>query len=373
MLVRALSRSLFVLAGLVLGVVVVEIALWFVDLHPDERDSKGAYRRMHYIYTETGLGKCYPSDPLEYLPYDLRSEAGMAALGAIIGDVADVPDSWPVEQMVSHLRENAPYCNNIELALLNGGPSPERPRQILLIGDSFTFGEGLRLEDSIGYVMAEHYAQANFPNMAWPGASIDTIYDVAKVPANVDTVLYFYNINDIAKTDALLLRRDLLHDSIDEAMRKGEDLAGVDAPPYCSYSRLCWMLQLRRWEMERSQASIDYYRDLYFGAENDPPRRQTFEKIAAMKEILEQRSTRFVVIMFPLYYKAPFSDYPFRDIHALVQTELGRRGVEFIDLAPAFDDYFSWYQFTAHPLDRHPSAEAIEVAVSYLAEHLRLE
>jgi hypothetical protein len=132
------------------------------------------------------------------------------------------------------------------------------------------------------------------------------------------------------------------------------------------------MLYLRRWEAERSRESIEYFRELYFGESNSEPRRHTFDEIAAMNEVLAGRGVRFVVVMFPLYYKAPLADNPFQDIHELVGAELRRRGIEFLDLLPAFEGYFSWYRFTVHPLDRHPSAEAIAIAADYLHGNLRL-
>ncbi len=342
-------------------------------MRPADQGGAEAYRRMHYIYTETGLGKCYPTDPRRYLPYDLRSDDGSARLGSIVSEVADVPDTWPVAKMVAHLRDNAPFCNNIELAPLNGGPYPERPRNVLIVGDSFAFGEGLRLEDTIGYRLADYFPEVNFPNMAWPGSSIDNVLAAERTPADIDTVLYFFNINDIARTDALVRRRDVLHDKVRQATLSGENLAGATAPSYCHYSRVCWMLHLRRWESQRSQASIAYYRDLYFSPQNEVPRARTFERISKMKTELARRSIRFVVVMFPLFYKAPFSEYPFGGIHDLVARKVRARGVEFLDLLPAYEGHWFWYQFTVHPLDRHPSAKAIDVAAEYLGERLHFD
>ncbi len=370
MVARVFSRIAVVVAGLLLGVLAIEVGLRFVGLRPDEADPEGSYRRMHYIYTETGLGKCYPSDPHDYLPHDLRTQPDGAGLAPIIADVSDVPDTWEVGRKVGFLREKAPFCNNIELARLNQGSHDQRQRRALIIGDSFAFGEGLRLEDTLGFELAERYGDFNFPNMAWPGSSIETLFEVTKVPRDVEAVLYFYNINDVSRTIELIHRRDHLHDRIREAMMAGEDAVGTGASPYCTYSKLCWMLQLRRWEEQRSQATIEYYRELYFGEENREPRERTFDRIAEMKAALAERSIRFVVVMFPLYYKAPFGEYPFRGIHELVAAELARREVEFVDLLPAFEDYSSWYRFTVHPLDRHPSAEAIEVTADYLAQQV---
>jgi hypothetical protein len=364
-----ISRFLLILGGLSLAVLLVEAGLRIGDFGVAER-SAGAYRRMHYVYTETGLGKCYPTDPRGYFPYDLRRTDDLARLGAIVTDVTDLPDDWTTDEKVRFLSENAPHCNNIELVPLNSGPDPERSGKVLIIGDSFAFGEGLRIEDTIGYAMADRFPDVNFANMAWPGTSINTIFDVEGTPDDVDTVLYFYNINDLSRTEELKQRRDMLHDTI----RSSEQYWRTPAVPGpCGWLKTCRLVRYRDWEMRRSQATVEYFHEIYFGAENAEPRAATFDRIAAMEQILSARNIRFVVAMFPLYYKAPLAAYPLERIHRLVAEEVHERGVEFIDLLPAFQRYPWWHRFTVHPLDRHPSRRAIRLTADYLQGELHLE
>ncbi len=366
---RAITRTTLVLLGLGLAVGIVEVGLAFVDIGSPQRATE-SYRRMHYLYTETGLGKCYPTDPRGYFPYDLRKQEDLERLGAIVTDVTDLPEAWTTDEKVAFLRDKAPHCNNIELVPLNSGPDPERERKALIIGDSFAFGEGLRLEDTIGFVLADRYPDVNFVNMAWPGTSINTIFDVEETPGDVDTVLYFYNINDIAKTDDLKQRRDALHDAIRESERYW---TAPSTPGPCSWFATCRLVRYREWELRRSEKTIDYFLDLYFGDENRQPRAASFDRIAEMHENLSRRNIRFVVVMFPLYYKAPFASYPLEPIHLLLADVLRQRDVEFIDLLPAFERYPWWHRFTVHPLDRHPSRRAIQLTAEYLEGQLYFE
>lgn len=364
-----MARLLLVAGGLALAVLVVEAGLRFTDLRV-AANSGDSYRQMHYVYTETGLGKCYPSDPRRYFPYDLRLESDLATFGAIVTDVTDLPDEWTTARKVEFLRAKAPHCNNIELVPLNSGPDPERPRKVLIIGDSFAFGEGLRLEDTIGFALADRFHDVNFANMAWPGASIETIYDVESTPEDVGTVVYFYNINDMARTDDLKQRRDRLHDFNRARDRSGRATAAAET---CGRLYTCRLLRQRQWEMRRSTATVDYYLDLYFAEENSEPRQATYTRIGEMAEHLSARGIRFVVVMFPLYYKAPFAAYPFGSIHLAMADEMAARGVEFIDLLPAFDRHPWWQKFTVHPLDRHPSARAIQLTADVLSRELSFE
>ncbi len=373
---ETLQRFGFALATVVLGIViglgVVELGL-AVFGPGGVHDATGGPQRMHYIYTNTGLGKCYPSDSREYFPHDLTDPEQLAAMRELIADVSDLPDELSPAEKVDHLRDNAPSCNNIELVALNTGPNPERPHSTLVIGDSFAFGEGLRIEDSIGYSLARRFPASNFVNMAWPGASLETLYDVSKHIDRYKAVLYLYNINDLYRTAKLDQRSYELH-SVNREQEVAEPLENSGRLfGYCGYFRACQLLERRDAEIHRSQASIDFYHDLYFSDENDEPRERSFAKIAAMKADIERQGARFVVVMFPLFYKAPLADYPLGRIHDYVRERVEGLGIEFIDLLPAYDGYMTWDDLTVHPLDRHPSAKAVDVAAEYLSSRLQLE
>jgi hypothetical protein len=367
------ASLLLPLFGVLLGLAIAEVALRFAELRPLRLKPAEGPWKMHYADTHGGMGKCYPSNPHGYFPYDLRTEAGMRDLGANIGDVTGMPDDTDLEARIEHLRRHAPFCTNNVLSRLNGGPAPDRSRQALIIGDSFAFGEGLRLEDTIGYRLAEYFPDINFRNMSWPGNSIDTLYDVRGTGPEIDTVLYFYNINDLLRTDELQLRRLRLHDTSRDARLQADIPDGAPLLSFCHYFRLCHLVRLRQTEIERSQATIDYYHEIYFGPENEEPRRRSFALIGTMAEGLAAREVRFVVLLFPLYYRPPLTDYPFRRIHAKVAEEMERLGIEVVDLLPGYDRHLLWDKFTVHPLDRHPSAKAIEVAARHVRDHLDLD
>lgn len=369
---RVALRAALVSGGMLAAVAAIEIGLRLLEVRPLVLGAE-PQRRPHHLYTETGLGKCYPSDPRAYFPYDLRTPDGAERLGDIIGDVTHLPGEWSREEKVAHLRRYAPFCTNIELVRINGGPDPERERAVLLIGDSFTFGEGLRVRDTIGYRLAERFPDINFPNMAWPGAGVDTMFDVADTPGDVDHVLYFYNLNDILRTPALAEQRRRQHEAHEQARAAPPREAGAAAAFLCRHLALCRLVAARQSDLALSQSTVDYYRTLYFGAENAAPRAETFARIGAMHETLAAQDGTLTVVVFPLFYKPVLGDYPFRDIHALIAAELAARGVDGVDLLPAYDGYLSWERFLAHPLDRHPSAAAIEVAADYLRERLDLD
>ena len=201
--------------------------------------------------------------------------------------------------------------------------------------------------------------------MGWPGTSIETIFDVSKGVERFEAVVYFFNINDVLTTDRLQDRGYKLHGVYRPG--RGEN---PDEPWFCGYWRLCQLVLQRQRRLDESGASIEYYRDLYFAPENEAPRSRTFAKLAQMKRDTEAQGTPLIVVMFPLFYRPPLSSYPFADIHDYVAAQAESLGVEFIDLLPAYEGSLVWDDYMVHPLDRHPSAEAVSVAARYLAKRL---
>ncbi len=361
-LIIGLAVPLF---GIALGVVAVEIGLRAFG--PSLAASRWVGPdRMYYIYTDGGLGKCYPSDPHGYFPINLRDPDDYQRMQERIGDVAGLPDEWSLEQRIELLRKEAPYCNDIRLVPLNRGPQPERPLQVLIIGDSFGFGEGLRLRDSIGFRLADLVSAANFANMSWPGASIKTIFDVSKLPSGTDLVLYLYNLNDVLMTPELDNRQYELF-----GVYRPEEAEAADSESTpCRLSAICQLLRERERRIAKSESVIQLYRDLYFSEANREPLRRTFERMQWMREQVEGHGAEFVMAVYPLFYRPPLADYPFTEIHELIEREARQRGIRVIDLLPAYDGYVFWDRLTVHPLDRHPSPEAIEVAAEFLSEPL---
>ena len=367
---RAVVATLVALLGVLFGLLLVELGLALIGTgHTSDATAESGSRTMHYIYTKTGIGKCYPTNPLGYFPFDLTRPDDFREVSAILEDVSDLPDDWSLARQVEQIRTNSPYCAHIELVALNRGPAPLRGQQALIIGDSFAFGEGLRLSDTLGYRMAEQFLDYNFINMAWPGASVETLFDLEAAEIRPSVVLYFFNINDVRGTPELERRELRLH-----ALNKAKPLDLAESRwSMCARSlRVCGLLSRREAEIARTRASIQYYRDIYFSTENRGNLDRAFERIGKIKKILDDRGERFVIVMFPLFYKAPFAGYPFEAIHSSVKERVERLGIEFIDLLPLFESHLLWDRLTVHPLDRHPSAQAIDEVAGYLAEHLDL-
>ena len=81
----------------------------------------------------------------------------------------------------------------------------------------------------------------------------------------------------------------------------------------------------------------------------------TLAHIAHMKETMESRGGRFMVVLLPLLIQ--LDSYPFTDLSMTISRALERREVDFFDTTPAFRGRRE-EELWVHPADRHPNESA---------------
>jgi len=72
---------------------------------------------------------------------------------------------------------------------------------VLLVGDSFCFGEGIRDEDTLAHQLSLKYDGYNFRNFGWPGTDAEDVLSsvvqgLTEMP-DLGSIMYIYNLNDI--------------------------------------------------------------------------------------------------------------------------------------------------------------------------------
>ena len=129
-------------------------------------------------------------------------------------------------------------------------------------------------------------------------------------------------------------------------------------------AQLVWSyLEKRR----TSTATVAYYRSLY--AENWSGRVET---LCALDEIVATCRARGIpcyVVIFPILYELG-DQYPFREIHALVERVTLNRGGIALDLLPVLRTRQA-EEFWVHPTDQHPNEVAQMKAAEALTAKLR--
>jgi hypothetical protein len=288
--------------------------------------------------TRFDMGNCYPSNPAGRLPLRIINPAD--------------GKYW--------------YCVLYNKKQRCQGFNPERKRQIAIVGDSFTFGMGVKETDTLGYLLNERYPEINFQNLGKRGASTDDVAKICnkieKLKLKVEEVIYFYNLNDVrlSKTvesrekDILMLTRRKDEVSVSPVLKELSKSA--------LFSLIRKLLVLNR----KSSLSVQNYKDMYFSEENRREFISTMDEIKSMKYMLAQHGISFRVVIYPLIYKDLLGRYPFESIHAQIINACNERKIMCLDGYAPFKSYYFMKKFTVHLLDTHPNGLSNRELVNYI-------
>lgn len=281
------------------------------------------------IYNLTD-GNCYPSDPSGRLPLKEINPAD--------------GKYW--------------YCVIYDKKQRRQGYNPERKRQMALVGDSFTFGEGVPETDTLGYLLNNQYRQINFQNMGKAGANIGDItkicQEIAESGHEVDEVIYFYNINDVRMSKIVSVKQKSVTD-FQNVIGLNDDIGNHPLTKFLSKSAL-FSLTRKEWIMQRdSYFTIRNYKDMYLSESNRQEFLSTMDEIQSINDMLARRGISFRMVIYPLLHKDMLGRYPFESIHAAVIRACNERGIKCLDGYGAFKDDYSLKKFAVHPLDYHPT------------------
>lgn len=339
------------LGGLELAVRLIEPGQW---ARPVLRETDG---------TETDL-----SSVLGVFHADVagRADGPVSALepGRVILGCYDRP-TWDYfdEQGCVEYRINALGFRDTEFAF---DKQPDELR-VLALGDSFTFGIGVQLEDAWPQVLErgltdELQRPVQVINAGFVAGYMPTTYVTWLAEHGQqyqpDLVLVGLCLNDMGNIPMMAYRWNQLEDD-DSSLRS-----------------LAWARHLlARGELERAVAErqgdeSDRGFDFTKRLEKDPRTWQaTAAALVRMDRWCEQRGIRFAVAVLPMVSRLD-SDYPFAGLHELVRTLGGNQGVEVVDLFPALRgrrDSDLW----AHPTDQHPNDVGQALLAGYLLQYLR--
>jgi hypothetical protein len=268
----------------------------------------------------------------------------------------------------------------------SSGTDP-RAFEVVAVGDSFTYGQGVRLED----VWVKRLEKGPGPggkriqgiDLAIGGANIREVFaevrdELGKFKPSL--VIYGYVLNDPipepapGRSIAAMEMNAALNTTYDNGL--GWDFINVRGPAIRSLRS--WPM---RWIGDRSrimdyllsvlerrrlsEETIRSYQELHDPAINGPGLQKTFDLISEMKERVERRGSRFLVAIFPIFYNIQ-RDYPFAGVHRYIAERLRQIGVESLDLQPALSRYPA-EKLWVHPTDQHPN----ELAHAVVADELR--
>jgi lysophospholipase L1-like esterase len=251
---------------------------------------------------------------------------------------------------------------------------PEGTFRVVCLGDSFTFGEGVRNEDTYPEVAArllrKQGRQTDACNLGVGGYNTTQSLGVLErfgFDLEPDVVVLGYTIND---AEPPLYRID---PASGEPVRRDREMSiEAEASPQKPPATALYRLRLAQavWKVfharNLTQQTLRYYRSV-----NDPTRPGWIESERDLREIIakcRERGIPCIVVMFPLLYE--LSDaYPFRAVHERVGEVVTGAGGEFIDLLPRLKGQDPG-GLIVHPTDPHPNETVHALAGELVAEKI---
>lgn len=308
---------------------------------------------------------CYPSDPRDYFPLDLRDEAvyaHYAALGV---------------RRLDRAAGRAPHCVEVryDSDRFRGPEVPARRPgvwRVMVLGDSFSEGQGVREEDTWPRRLEALLAQDPGPrveviNAAHRASDFPELHEWFYRILNhePDVVIYAMVLNDAELSPAFRERSRAVQDWITMRGRatrgRYRELGFLD-------SRLAFLVRERLERRRIDRATRRFYRGLY-GEPNRDGWRETRERIRDMDERMRMRGGRLLVARWPLLVGTD-GDYPFRDTHERIGAFLEAASIEACDLLPALAGVRA-EDLVVHPSDHHPNERAHALVAARLAPAVR--
>ncbi len=258
-----------------------------------------------------------------------------------------------------------------------GIAKPPGTLRFLFLGDSFTFGEGVRDSDTY----PEQFRAMAEKEDAYPGRRIEAInlgvggYNTEQEAAllrdfglslSPDRIILGYCLNDAEPTlfrhaaGGTLVRR---HREADVP----ENLGTAAVPFPLSLLRSTRLVYLSLEGRRLTERTIAHYRSLYRdGGEDWARTRRSLSDIARMGR---ERGMKVTVAIFPVFFRLN-RGYPFLDIHRKVAKAVEEEGMEALDLYPLFSR-FSGPELWVHPTDQHPNEVAHRRVAAALLEFVK--
>ncbi len=347
-----------VLAFLVFG----EMAIRLLGVTPERFLMTGRMANARW----TLLLDCYPTNPRGYFDIDLRlpeSRERYLSVAPLRFDTVARRAPWAVE-----FRYNALRFRDEPL-----GPKPKGVRRVMVLGDSFTEGQGVKAGDTSVKVL-ERLLNEKEPdrwevrNCGRRGTDFPALYEAfeALLPYEPDLVIYALTLNDADQSEAFHARQAYVNDWILDRGRQVED-ATASSPGVMSSRLIAFVAdRVEAWRVGR--ATTEWYLDMW-DEPNREGRARTFGYLRDMNRRLQERGARLLVAPWPLFV-ALEGAYPFGPIHDEVSRFCLQAGIPHHDLLRIFRGRPST-SFWVHPVDRHPNETAQRIAAEDLLPVVR--
>ena len=238
---------------------------------------------------------------------------------------------------------------------------PDGVFRIVGLGDSFTFGTGVRSGDTFLAVLQRRAGQGvevlNFGVMAYDTTAEVSLLRHEAVHFDPDVAVICLFLNDAGGGSQHVYF---------EGGRPGEE--APDEPWWRAHLASVDALLRGRERRAAGRAVIEAYRQSF--QPSAPGWAEVKRALRGAQQASESHGFELVLALFPVLYE--LSDYPLKDVHATV-AEFGLElGLHVVDLQPAFEEY-DGPELWVHPSNQHPNEVGHAVAGEALHAFLAAE
>jgi len=299
---------------------------------------------------------CYPSNPRGYFDVDLRDPEKRS--GYESRHVRGLDDAWRRAPFAVELRFNTLQFRDAEF-----GPRRRDVRRVVVLGDSFTEGQGVKEPDTYprrleALLNAAEPGKWEVLNWGRRGADFPRLYDTFEqlLAYDPDVVVYGMFLNDAEQSDSFRAR----HAFVNEWMY-GRRRARLDGG----------MLDFVFDRLERRRLDRETLR--WYGQMYGEPNREGWERTQAhlrdMQRRMRERGGHLLVADWPVLVGSDTGD-PLAPAHEAIARACAAAGIPHHDLRAALSGpppASLW----VHPLDQHPNEVAHRLAAESLAPVVR--
>jgi len=305
---------------------------------------------------------CYPSNPRGYFDVDLRDPQTLARYQAL--NVHRIERAAPRAPFAVEVRYNSLGFRGPEV-----GPRRPGVRRVAVLGDSFTEGKGVKLQDTYPQLL-EALLNARQPgrwevlNCGRRASDFPELYEEFHEVLRLEPDLLVYGmvLNDAERSPELQARFAEVADLIED--REQGDRARRYARLGPFESRLAASIEDRLEAASLRRVTLSWYRDVY-GPANDAGWQRTRQHIRNMDAEMKARGGGFLLALWPLLADLD-GRYPLPEVSRRVAELCAESGIRCLDLLDALRGH-SAESLWVHPLDRHPNESAHRLVAGALA------
>jgi len=370
---RVLFGSGLVLGSLLAALVLLEIVVRIFFAAPRVQGKQLITMKMRQHHERDNQGAdCYPSNPRHYF---LRT----------------VPDDWPGAMLLETEHYTAidmkrlsrtPYCvdfsNNAEgyRGPLQAPARAPNTFRVLAVGDSFTYGEGVKDADTmpaqLQRVLQERHPElaVEVVNLGEPGVNTEKeiITLRARMGLDPDVVLLDYVLNDAFRVAAIDVKKHAADDLV--MFRPGR----IEKPKGLKrwlrkYSRLYALIAARLDQRRIHHGTKAWYSEAFDRSKNAEGMAKTERMIATFVGEARSHGAVVLTVVYPILYQLG-DDYPFAPAQRELEAMLDRVGVPWLDLGKTAFARRSAADLVVHAVDHHPNEIGQRLAAEAVAAEL---